>query len=628
MVVQRDMPIPLRGSTSPDTKVHVDVISSNGKVAHAHGHADRHGHFELALPPLGIHTDPLTFRVHAGDQVIELTDVLVGDVWVCSGQSNMEFKVAESNNPEAELANTSIPHLRLLQIPKVYSATKQEHIDAEWQHADRTTAGSFSAVGFFFARQLRRDLHARGLGDIPIGLIGTYWGGTQAEAWTPLESLQSAGDTLANLVSRYHTESRNDLEIPQPYVDGDNLGEAKGWHEPDHDDSAWGLMNKPQSWQSYGHSHNGSMWFRKEITLGPNAPHQPATLSLGMCDDMDHTYINGVLVGRTGAETPAFWSVKRRYEVPQGLLREGRNVIAVRVFDQWGAGGMMGPADQMLLELQGNQADSPEFHPLAGEWKYHVETALPLRFPPGGQGIAPTTLYNAMVHPLTPRPIKGVLWYQGESNADRAEQYRTLLPTMIQSWRECFGVHFPFYIVQLANWKDRTAHPGDADWAELREAQDSAQLALPDVFLISAIDVGDPVDIHPTDKQTVAHRLADAALATAYRQDIPWRHPSLARATFQGNHVRIQLNDAQGLHIRGDRIEGFALAGDDRIWHWAQAHLEPSGEITLHSPNVPSPTAARYAWQDNPPSTLFNSRNLPLLPFRTDTYPGLTTGRR
>lgn len=623
MVLQRHHPIPVRGNTHPHAPVTLRIESPTTAttLSQAHGTADAQGTFHFHLPPLD--HDPahhsLRVVVTSGDDYLTLDDVLVGDVWLCSGQSNMEWSVAESQNPETELADSDIPLLRLLLIPKAQANSPAENLEAFWQQANRESVAPFSAVAFFFARTLRRTLE----GNVPIGLIGSYWGGTQAEAWTPLQALEAQGDALANLVTRYHTESAAPVEIQQPYVDTANLGEPAGWHLPDHDTSDWGTMPMPQTWQALGLAHNGSVWFRREITLGEDVAH-PATLSIGICDDMDHTYVNGHLVGRTGSETPNFWSVSRQYAVPAGVLRPGRNVIAVRVFDQWGAGGILGPAANMHLDLH---APQPSSHELAGKWTYKVETALPLRSPPQGQPIAPTTLYNAMIHPLVPMPIRGALWYQGESNADRGEQYRTLLPTMISAWRDRFGLHFPFYIVQLANWRPRESHPADSDWAELREAQDSAQLALRDVYMISAIDVGDDIDIHPRDKQTVGRRLADAALATTYGHDIPWRHPSLDRATFRGNHVEIHLKDAAGLHVRGDRIEGFALAGEDRQWQWANAELQ-GDHILLHCDRVPSPVAVRYAWMVNPPSTLFNARGLPVLPFRTDTWPGVSTGRR
>jgi sialate O-acetylesterase len=269
-----------------------------------------------------------------------------------------------------------------------------------------------------------------------------------------------------------------------------------------------------------------------------------------------------------------------------------------------------------------------------GTWHYRVESALELRSAAGGQPIGPCELYNAMIHPLLPFPICGALWYQGESNADRADQYRTLLPTMISAWRSAWNhTTFPFYIVQLANFQPPAEYPGESTWAELREAQALAQTALPEVYTISAIDVGDAYDIHPTDKQSVARRLAHAALATHYGRDLPWRHPSLKRATFSGAQVRIELADARGLHVRGEKILGFALCGEDRKWHWGDARLEtpasPSASpaIVVTSPAVPHPIALRYAWHENPPSTLFNAAGLPVLPFRTDSFPAITAGR-
>lgn len=612
MVLQRGVPLPIRGKTTPNTPVSASLGASTATVTSL---AD--GSFLLHLPPQsagGPHTLTLATAAHT----LTVSDVLVGDVWLCSGQSNMEWSVVSSNNSPAELADANFPQLRLLHVPRVQSGTPESDVGVKWQPATSETAREFSAVGFFFARKIHRDL------SVPVGIINSSWGGTTAESWTPLPAL-AAVPALSHLAARATATDR--YVPPGPHEEPENTGFTQGWAGND-EVGAWADMAIPQIWQAHGLEHNGTVFFRREITLTAAQAALPATLSLGVVDDIDTTYVNNVQVGRVDTQTPNFWAVRRSYTLAPGTLRAGKNVITVRVFDQWGSGGICGNPEDLHLTVGNDKI------PLNGTWRYRTETPLPLRSAAGGQPIDPCQLYNAMIHPLLPFPIRGALWYQGESNADRAHQYRTLLPTLIAAWRKAWDhTVFPFYIVQLANFQPRPEYPGDSQWAELREAQTLAQTALPHVYTISAIDVGDAYDIHPTDKQTVALRLANAALATSYHQPVPWQHPSLKSAAFSGQTVRVEFHHATGLHLRGDQIEGFQLCGEDRKWHWATAQFESpptpstSPAVLVSSPAVATPTALRYGWHENPPATLFNASNLPPLPFRTDAFPGITAGK-
>ncbi len=340
---------------------------------------------------------------------------------------------------------------------------------------------------------------------------------------------------------------------------------------------------------------------------------------LGPIDDNDITYLNGQEIGRyNGYNTP------RVYDVSKGALRKGKNVIAVRVEDTGGGGGLWGKAALYQFKMGGMSV------PLSGKWKYRVSpqgVALNLALGPNDQ---PTLLYNGMIAPLLPYGIKGAIWYQGESNAGRAEAYQKLFPAMIENWREDWGYEFPFFWVQLANFKAAKEQPEDSDWAELREAQ-SMTLSLPKTGEAVIIDIGEAGDIHPRNKQDVGLRLALSALHVAYEQDIVHSGPRFKKANFRSGKATLQFdNIGSGLMAR-DRygyLKGFAIAGEDRHWHWAQAYID-GDEVVVSSPNVPNPVAVRYAWADNPDdANLYNAEGLPASPFRTDDWPMITAGAR
>ncbi|MFN4243762.1 MAG: sialate O-acetylesterase [Tepidisphaerales bacterium] len=618
MVVQRGRPLRLSGSASPGQTVTARFDDQPEVAARVAGD----GRFQLTLPPQHTPGGPHRITLRCRNEAVVLEDVLVGEVWLCSGQSNMEWPVEAARSPDAELADASYPGIRLFLVPQQQADQPQDdlRVPAGWVAAHPDTVRRFSAVAFFFGRRLHREL------GVPVGLVLSSWGGTTAEAWTPLDTLD-AHPELRPLADRARLPAE---APPTPHPEPPNTGVSAGWAESElRGDAAegWRPLPVPGTWQSAGLLHNGSVWFRRTVELTADdlaRLDRPATLTLGIIDDMDTTYVNGVEVGRTGSDTPGFWMVRRRYAVPPERLRVGSNVIAVRVFDQWGEGGLLGPADDMVLDLPGRRIG------LSGTWQTRVETALPYRTPAGGVSVPPSALYNAMIHPLTPIAVAGALWYQGESNADRGHQYRTLLREMIHAWRRAFQDDFPFFIVQLAAFHPPPTHPGESSWAELRDAQDHVATTTPNTAIVSAIDVGEADDIHPRDKQTVAARLADAALATVYGRPVRWQHPRFVRATFHPDgQVGLFFEHAQGLHTRCDPISGFQIAGDDRRWVWAQARLGGPGgaHVVVSSPEVPAPRAVRYGWHDNPPLSLFNDRNLPLLPFRTDDWPYQSAGR-
>jgi sialate O-acetylesterase len=389
-------------------------------------------------------------------------------------------------------------------------------------------------------------------------------------------------------------------------------------------------MDLPKQFETAGLLIDGAVWFRKELDLPASWAGKDLVLNLPPIDDLDTTYFNGTKVGATGRETPNSYMVPRKYVVPGSLVRAGRNVIAVRVFDSAGEGGFS-RGGAMSIGPAGAEAIA-----LGGVWDYKVEQALEPKHPDWGSrpeavGVSnqnnPSVLYNAMIAPLVMFAIRGVIWYQGESNAGRAHQYRTLFPTMIRDWRSAWGANFPFYFVQLANWHAHKAEPDESDWAELREAQ-MMTLREPQTGMAVTIDIGDENDIHPRNKLDVGRRLAAWALAGQYNQKVIPSGPLFESYIVKGNEVRIRFKYADGLKtIDGGPVKGFALAGEDHKFVWADARIE--GEtVIVSSPKISKPVAVRYGWADNPIANLYNKAGLPASPFRTDDWPGITAARR
>ncbi|QJE95465.1 sialate O-acetylesterase [Luteolibacter luteus] len=618
MVLQRDQKDAVWGWSKPGDQVTVSIA---GQSATSSAGAD--GKWSVLLPPLPA-GGPHTLTV-SGPENVTLNNVLVGDVWICSGQSNMEWRVNDTNNAQAEIAAANFPQIRHIEIPHVTAAEPQKTVATDgWKVASPETVSRFTAVGFYFGRKLNEDLK------VPIGLIHTSWGGTIAEAWTSKEALTPMNDfnqAMADL------ERRTKTPEPDPQIawyaanDEGSKGGSFPWAATDFDDSGWSTMNQPQEWTASNipdvTALDGSVWLRRSVDLPADFAGKEAVLSLGPIDDEDAAWVNGQKIGETaGFATP------REYTVPTGLLKEGKNVIAVRVMDASGKGGLTGTAETVKLESKGLNPI-----PLAGPWHYKVgsdltkTSAFPRRM--GDNPNVPTVLYNAMIAPLLPYGIKGAIWYQGESNAGRAAQYRKLLPTMIGDWRQRFGQgEFPFYIVQLANFMQAKPEPGESEWAELREAQAMTAKKLPNSGLAVAIDIGEANDIHPRNKQDVGKRLALQALAKTYGQKVVPSGPEFREAKTEGGTIRLSFDYAGGgLVVKGGGLKGFSIAGADKKFVWADAKID-GGTVVVSSPQVPAPAAVRYAWTENPDATLFNAEGLPAIPFRTDTWPGVTEGRK
>lgn len=626
MVLQRGQKIPVWGWADPGEKVSVSAAGQEQSAT-----ADKQGNWRIALAPIdAVGAIDLTIT---GANTIKLSDVLVGEVWVCSGQSNMEMQTQQAMNAEKELAGANDAELRLFHVQNAAFELPQKDVKGQWEICTPKSAAPFSAVGYFFGRELRQKLKA------PVGLIESNWGGTPAESWTDRDTLK--GDpAFAKIVKDHEAalaaypeakkqydqavhEWKDKVEVKDP----GNTKFTEGWAKIGFDDSGWKTMPVPSHWeQSAKLNIDGAVWFRKDVELPVDWEGKDLELSLGQIDDADATYFNGEQVGDTGGDLAIL--VHRKYRIPARVVKAMKNVIAVRVFDRRGDGGLVGtPAELMLRPADDHEALKPIA--LAGDWRYTVEyqsepkPALPP--PPEPQhpnwAWAPSNLYNGMIHPIVPFAIKGVIWYQGESNAVRAGEYEHLLSSMIGGWRKAWEQgDFPFLIVQIANFMAPATQPvqENSNWAPLREAQAGVASKVPNTGLAVTIDIGDAVNIHPVNKQEVGWRLSLAAMKVAYGQSLVFSGPTYKSMSVEGNKIVLSFdNVAGGLKAKGDGLTGFAIAGKNGKWHHADATID-GATVSLSSKDVQEPTGVRYDWADNPDGNLYNSDDLPAVPFRTD----------
>lgn len=612
-ILQRDRAVPIWGWSTPGETVTVEFAGQKKS-----GKADASGKWLVRLDPMPASAEPRELR--AGS--LTLKNILVGDVWLCSGQSNMQWTVQQSNNAETEVATGNHPLLRLFTVPNKALLGRQTDITAAWKTCTPDTVKFFSAVGYFFGR----EIHQRA--GVPVGLINSSWGGTRIEAWTSRDALLTDAHCRTEIEDyekwlaspegqqaiQDGKERTVDLELwtnKQGGRDPGNTGHPQGWAARDFDDAGWPEMPAPIGWQMHGLKHNGVVWFRRTVEVPVDWAGQDLVLHLGACDKTDITYFNNVQVGAIGFETRSAWNTPRVYRIPGKLVQPGRNVIATRIYSNIYEGGLFGPAETMRLERNGTKI------PLAGPWRYKVEHNLGLTVPKAanlGPG-NPNTIYilnDSMIQPLVPAALRGVIWYQGESNAAQPQRYRALFPLMIRDWRKTFeNESLPFFYVQLANYTGLQKEPVESGWAELREAQNLA-LRLPNTGMASAIDIGEANDIHPKNKQDVGKRLALAALAVVYGQKVHHTGPLYKSHRVEGGNTRIEFDHvADGLKCDGP-LKGFAIAGADGKFQWAEARID--GKTVV----VKGQSAIRYSWANNPIGNLYNTAGLPASPFRTD----------
>jgi sialate O-acetylesterase len=629
MVLQQQASAPLWGWAEPGAAVRVTPGWSAASTSTIAG-TDGAWRVTLTTPAAG---GPHRLVIESGER-IELDDVLIGEVWLCSGQSNMEQSVADVRpgyigvrDSEAELAAAGHPRIRLFNVTNAISATPRADCEGTWAACSAESLASFSAVGYFFGRELHTEL------DVPIGLIGANWGGTVAESWTSRATVEALGD-FASALADVDRLAEADGEGSPALVGRraawwaelerkDAGGGDAGWHTAGFRPEGWRTMELPGAWEGAGlEGFDGLVWFRRAVELPDTWAGEPLMLELGPIDDMDTTWFNGECVG--GVQTGGQWRTPRRYEIPAGLARAGRNELCVRVYDWGGGGGIWGAPDQLQLGAPRVETSPPIS--LAGEWFFRVGVAqselTPWPSAPSLHANLPTALFNGMIAPLVPVALRGAIWYQGESNLPRAWQYRTLFPAMIGDWRAHWGRgDFPFYFVQIAPF----AYGGDRGAAaELREAQ-FLTLSTANTGMAVTLDVGNPDDIHPRNKQDVGRRLALWALARTYGQEsLVCSGPLYRSMALRGARVHLSFEHVGGgLRARAGELTHFAMAGTDRVFHPARAVIE-GDEVVVTSARVARPVAVRYAWGAADEPNLFNTEGLPASSFRTDVWPGVT----
>lgn len=623
MVLQQDSTVPIWGWAEPGETIRV---SPSWPCLTIEVTADQSGFWRafLPTPTNAASPGPQTLAI-SGKKSVTLSDILLGEVWFCSGQSNMEMFVGNPtpdvfggvDHWQEEVKSAAIPDLRLFDVANAVAASPLTDCRGRWEASTPERAALFSATAFFFGRELRSRL------GVPVGLITSDWGGTPIQAWTSLGAIKSQGGLdhwlpiLEQLSARGPDLDRQYAQALDGWragVDAKDAGIKGGWMTPEFDDSAWPTMDQPAPWSGDLANFDGAVWCRRAFDLP--AVTGDATLHLGPIDDHDQTWVNGVKVGEHLED--GVYAMPREYRVPAGVLRAGRNVIAIRVIDTMVVGGLCGRPEDVCLRI-----DSTAI-PLAGPWKYHIGPALadlPPRPPhlAPGPGI-PTNLFNAMVAPVIPFGIRGVIWYQGEANRDEAFAYRTMFPAMIADWRYLWGRgEFPFYFVQIAPFD---YGPDAGQTGELREAQAMA-LKLPHTGMAVTMDIGDPADIHPRNKQEVGRRLALCALSGAYGQKIESSGPVYDSMAVESGRVRLRFDHATGLAPADQPLTCFTIAGRDKRFVPAQAKVDGT-TILVWSDQVPAPVAVRFAWGDADQPNLHNGAGLPAGPFRTDQWPGVT----
>ncbi|MFZ4575270.1 MAG: family 16 glycoside hydrolase, partial [Phycisphaerales bacterium] len=625
MVLQRNANVRLWGWGRAGESVTIDPSWTKENASATVG---TDGRWEVLVATPAEAPGPQTIVI-SGDNKVTISDVLLGEVWVCSGQSNMQWALKGIGpgrdgvpSAEAEVANASNPLLRVFTVNREFSVHPRTDCKGEWQECTPQTAADFSAVGYFFGRELAKTLNC------PIGLISSNWGGTPAEAWTSeaglkpfaefgtqLEYLRSVGDpnTRGKIASAMQDSWWSGLDK----VAGEKGAAGERWSSKGFDASAWGVkaLPGPMGGADGLDRFDGVVYYRKSIQLPESWKGKAATLELGPIDDRDEAFVNGTLVG--GTREDGRWGIARKYPVPAAALDAGECVIGVRVLDTGGLGGLNGKPEQLVL--RSSDASLAPIN-LAGDWKWMVGPAKSA-LPPMPDAITlgpsmPTVLYNGLIAPVTPMVIRGAIWYQGESNVGRAAQYERLFPAMIADWRKAWGVgDFPFYFVQIAPYN----YDGSDAAAFLREAQ-LKSLAVPNTGMACAMDLGNATDIHPDNKQEVGRRLAINALARTYgKTELAFAGPIPDGHTADGKSIRVLFeNTFGGLSARGD-LAGFQIAGADRVFYEAKATI--SGDsVILTSDGVPAPVAARYGWEASPMPSLFNGAGLPATSFRTDDW--------
>lgn len=608
MVLQQNTGAPVWGWAKAGEKVEVSG-SWSGKTVQAT--ADNSGKWMVKLPtPKAGGPYDVTIKAN---ETKTLHSVLIGEVWICSGQSNMEMPVqgwsgAPINNSDAEIAEADYPAIRFFTVEKKIAFAPQQNVKGEWSSCSPASAATFSATAYFFGRELYKHLH------IPIGLIHTSWGGTVAEAWTSEASLRTMNDfnkgidvvnqLATDMKERMLKDSLNTVAWQKALASKDNSYAA------DATDTSWHTMALPTTWESKGLDIDGIVWFKRTVDVPVAWQGKIVKLNLGPIDDNDVTFLNGSVVDSTLQD--GMWMKERNYTVPANLIKPGKNTLAVKVIDNAGGGGIYGKPGQLKLYAEGEN----DTINLSGDWLYKVAAVKP-PVATNSNPNQPTVLYNGMLAPLVPFAIKGAIWYQGEANVGRAKQYSKLFPLMITDWRNLFKApDFPFYFVQIAPYN----YGGDSTQAAaLRDAQRRTLTALPNTGMAVTMDIGEADNIHPANKQDVGKRLSLWALNKTYGdKNIIFSGPLYKGFEVKGNKVIVSFTNTDGgLTSNNKPLKDFELQDADGTWKPATASIE-GDKIIVSSDAVAKPAGVRYAYYSYAEGTLFNGKGLPASSFTSE----------
>ncbi|WP_165842942.1 sialate O-acetylesterase [Phenylobacterium deserti] len=610
-VLQRERPVPVWGQAQPGEQVTVEFA---GKSASATADAQGRWRAELPATPAG---GPFVLRARAGGRTQSVSDVLVGDVWLCSGQSNMQMRVKFVSNAENELREANHPNIRLFQVDQ-YASSKPltdfapDKARPSWNAVTPQTIGEFSAACYFFARELQKTVN------VPQGLVHASWGGSTIQTWLTEPTLRQLGYGAAvDALQQYRTD---------PAGAGRTWGKAfEGWWRKNYptagtpwlasDNAGW--KTAPEgfgAWETWGDpdlvGFDGLAWLRTTVDLTAAQARQRASLELGAVADADITWINGVPIG-----SDRMWGPERRYQIPKGVLKAGRNTITMGVFNAWNNGGLLSSRDKQLLRV----ANQPV--PLNGAWSYKIgakgNSAVP--FPPWDALFGIAVARNGMIEPIGPYAARGLLWYQGESNTARPLEYGPMLQGLMRDFRATQGRDIDVLVVQLAAFGSRASQPMNNGWTIVREQQRRVVAADPHAGLVITTDIGDPTDVHPTQKPELGRRLARAARHVSYGEAISPSGPVAARAEGGGGVVQVKFSDVTGklLTYSSNIAIGFELCGGEAAGSCAfvEGRVISPNIVRLNVPHMPQPKLVRFCWADSPICNLYDESGLPAGPF-------------
>lgn len=618
MVLQQSSNVKIWGTAAPSKDISLTASWNNNKFV---TRSDESGNWEVELrtPSWG---GPYEISIQEGKKTrknkpLVLSDVMIGEVWLCGGQSNMQMRVGDNIIGMDKTLQESVQQtdIRLARVEIDYGPSIADDVKLAgdgWQTCNPESVKEFSAAGYHFGLELQREL------GVPVGLIESCLGGTIAEAWISRESLGTMPyfKTSVEGLAGFPATKEEQVAKFEKELDEWRVKMSTEEAQPSYDCSGWETMNVPgfiQHLPGYA-NFGGFFWLRRSFEIPAEWAGRELILNVAGIDDYDFTYFNGVEIGHTENLGD------RQYKVPAKLVKAGEAVVAIRVMDNGGLGG--------VWPNEGNFSIAPEgCEPLSirGEWKLRTikglyeEPVFPINT--SANPNYPTFLYNSMIAPITDFTIKGAIWYQGESNSSAGEMYKDLLPLLICDWRAKWGYDFPFYIAQLANYQQEQTEAEVSGWAAIREAQLQTSQTLEDTGLAVLIDIGEANDIHPKNKPECGRRLALAALAQTYGKTVEYTGPLYSGYRIEGGAIRISFTHADGLRIapRDKEVKGFWIAGVDHVFHKAEARIDGQ-TVVVRSAEVPMPVAVRYGWADNPPCNLYNSAMLPASPFRTDSY--------